>query len=61
MAGLPLEDPQFWAVTGAALAAVLLLVLRAWRRRRASAEAPASCAHCEQATRHVSESQRGGE
>jgi hypothetical protein len=44
--GLPLGDPQFWVVTGAALLAVALLVLRRVRRRRAGRGGPECCPGC---------------
>jgi hypothetical protein len=52
IAGLPLDDPQFWVATGAVAAAVALLVARSRRRRRVSPGAPTLCAHCDDAPRH---------
>ena len=45
LAGLPLADPQFWAVT----ALVVLVVLLAARRIARARRAPSACSSCPKA------------
>lgn len=47
-AGLPLDEPQFWLVSAAAVAALIYLLRKRLRlRRRGEIELP--CANCSQA------------